>query len=483
MFLKKNISSSSILILIAIAGHLITLWYPGVNFEFAFADASNYFLTGDSELLARYFKYQANTLALPYFTSLILSSIPISNPLTVIRLLNLIGLALLAVGIINICRYLNKQDAVVVILVLIFFNPLIWAFSGRATADFLPMALGIFCISVPLVYKSELKILLAGLFFGIACSIKYHALCLIPIGASLFFLRDHQGISKLKLFYLFLFPSLLVLLVFLTLVFLEFGYWVLPQNLISQHNFKFSLDFIDNFFGYIGLLSLLSLPTIILSKNLFKSIIFNRRTIFILFLLLAFLSLISLFAKDHGEMNLGPLDQFISPSLGFSIYLVMSMFAITLLLFPCGNKNEGLLFLSLSLLFVILIFSFARPAQRYLLFLIPFYLILIPSYYLSKKIFYSSLIIFISANVFIEASRLNTGNSSLEIVKKIEEQNLIEFVAPGVVTSHVGNFFKLDNDLNAKFTIIYGERSDAIITVRSGSLKLTSKTLSVVPIN
>lgn len=472
---------SSIVILLTVAGHLITLWYPGINFEFSFADASNYFLNGDPELLKRYFKYQANTLALPYFTSLILSATPISNPLVVIRLLNLIGIVILAVGIINICTYLKKQDLIPVILVLTFYNPLVWAFSGRATADFLPMAMGIFCISVPLFHKSQLSIFSAGVFFGIACAIKYHALCLIPIGAALICLRNSQNISKLKLIYLFLLPSLAVLLIFLTLVFLEFGYWVVPQNLIGQHNFKFSLDFIDNFFGYIGLLSLLSLPTIILSQNLYKSMLFNRKLLFCVFLLLLFI--ISLAAKDHGEMNLGPLDQFVSPSLRFSIYIAMSMLTVAALLFPSSNKYERTFFLSLSILFVILVFSFARPAQRYLLYLIPFFLITIPPSYLSKKIFYSSLVLFLPANIFIEEARFNTANSSLEIVKKIKEQNLMDFVNPGVVTSHVGYMFKLESDLNSKFTIVYGDKDDAIITVRSGLISLTSKTLSVVPVN
>ena len=481
MFFKRNLVYSSILILIVIGGHLITLSYPGINFEFSFADASNYFLTRDPELLDRYFKYQANTLALPYISSLILNVIPITNPLIAIRLLNLVGISLLAIGITFICKYLKKDALIPSVLALTLFNPLIWAFSGRATADFFPMALGIFCISIPLFNKNKLILLLAGCLFGLACAIKYHTLCLLVIGASLLYVRSSNFMQEVKLIYLFLLPSFIVLFSFLTLIFLEFGYWIVPQSVVSEHSFKLTLNFIDNFFGYFGLLSLLSLPFIALSVDFYKSVFFNRKFLLLALALLIFV--LSIAVKDHGEMNLGPLDQFISPSQRIYIYLAMSVVTLITLFYPIDNKSKYQNFLSLSLFFIILVFSFARPAQRYLLPLIPFYLIAIPPSYLSKKIVYSTLALFFLAIIFIENSRLNTAKSALEIVQKINEQNLLKVTSPGVITSHVGNLFNFENDSIAIFTIVYGQRGDAIISVRSGSIIFTSKTLSVVPIS
>jgi hypothetical protein len=478
-FIKNNAPVLIVVIVITV-WNLMTLNYPGINFEFSFADGANFFLTGNPDLLSRYFTYQANTLALPFISSLILTITPITNPLIAIRLINIVGIILLAVGTTNVCKFLKKQDLIPAIIALTLFNPLIWTFSGRATADFFPMALGIFSISVPLVYRSSLIILVAGCLFGLACAIKYHELCLLVIGITLIYSYDEKSFNKARLLYLFLLPAILVLLLFILIIYLKFDYWIIPKKVSSQHNFRITFDFIDNFFGYLGLLSVLTLPSMILSSNLYKSILNNRKFLFLTLILSAFLY--NLEAKDHGELNLGPLDQYVSPEFRFFIYLFMSIFTLATLFSPTKIKTKDINFLSLSILFIVLIFSFARPAQRYLLPLIPFYMIAISTSYLTKKfIVYTSLALFIPAIIFIEDSRLNTANSALEMVRKIDEKKLIDFTNPGVITSHAGNAFKIEKNLNEKYIVVYGERGDALITVQSGSIALTSKTLSLVP--
>ena len=73
-----------------------------------------------------------------------------------IRAINLMGIPLLAIGIFRISSYLKLNNFNVVILLTIL-NPIVWTYSGRATADFLPTALGVFAISLAL---GESKILL-----------------------------------------------------------------------------------------------------------------------------------------------------------------------------------------------------------------------------------------------------------------------------------------------------------------------------------
>ncbi len=140
---------SFVAVLSALIVHSLLLKVSGVNLEFTFVDAANYFKTLNPILIHQFFYYEANTLGVPYLAYCISSFFPKIEILVLIRIMNLVGLILMSIGIINICRFLNKKNYVG-ILILLILNPLIWTYSGRATSDFLPMALGIFSISLVL---------------------------------------------------------------------------------------------------------------------------------------------------------------------------------------------------------------------------------------------------------------------------------------------------------------------------------------------
>ena len=146
-----------LLVFIVVAIRISLIALPQVNLEFAFIDGAKYFLSPEDNkiLLDQYFNYQANTLGLPLLLSGFARCFPGADILVLMRLLNVTGILLLSFSIISISRHFGK-DNTLTILALILLNPLVWTFSGRATADFLPMALGLFAIALALVRRDLL---------------------------------------------------------------------------------------------------------------------------------------------------------------------------------------------------------------------------------------------------------------------------------------------------------------------------------------
>jgi 4-amino-4-deoxy-L-arabinose transferase-like glycosyltransferase len=146
------------------------------------------------------------------------------------RLLNVAGVLMLSFSVLLISRHFGKNN-LLTILALILLNPLIWSFSGRATADFFPMALGVFAIALTLVKRDLLILsLAAGIIFGVAAVLKYHVLSLLIILAAIHFGNE---LSKQSLVRVFIFSITAIGMVglYILKVHFIFGFWVTPPQL------------------------------------------------------------------------------------------------------------------------------------------------------------------------------------------------------------------------------------------------------------
>jgi hypothetical protein len=95
-----------------------------------------------------------------------------------LALLSVGGIILFGFGLLRISRFMCLQDNVS-ILALLLLNPLVWTFSARRIADFLPAAVGVFAISLTLGTHYALpRALAAGILLGFAAILKYPFLCL-----------------------------------------------------------------------------------------------------------------------------------------------------------------------------------------------------------------------------------------------------------------------------------------------------------------
>lgn len=474
-----TISKPFILIVGIFMAHLLSFTLPSVNLEFAFVDAARYFNSKDISLLDQYFRFQANTLGIPYLGHLTSLILPNLSGLVALRLLSTLGVVLLGLSIINICNFLNRKD-IVSLLLLILLNPLIWIYSGRATADFLPSALGIFSISLIISKdKSTAKILFASILMGIAAILKYHSILLILI--LICFLYDYK-IKRFewKIFSIFSSISILILLFYIILVHKYFGFWITPPAYLKIHQINIS-GIINNYFLYLGYLVILCAPPSLalprwryfLSKNKYWIIGGG-----ILLFTCGFLGF-----HDSGELNLGPLNAFINQKILAGLALLLSSFFFTS--FFIKSKGEIRTFNRSAIIaigLVILILSLTRPAQRYLLFVIPFYILLLPKSVISSKtVINCSLGLYLLANIYVGYSQWCTGTSANRIVEKIRQANLLSVTDPGDIVVHVGNQFNTANDNNFAYTVVSGYIPGARIYSQSGILFL-KKSFSLVEV-
>lgn len=486
--IKKVINNklSILLVLSVLAVHFCLITIPQVNLEFAFVDATKYFISPENNkaLLDQYFTYQANTLGLPYLSSTLARFFPNANILVLIRLLNIVGILMLSLSVLMISKHFGKKNTLV-ILALILLNPLVWSFSGRATADFLPMAIGVFAIALTLIKRDFLILTFAaGLIFGLAAILKYHVLSLLIVLAAI-----HLGseLSRQSLIRISVFSITAIGMVGLYVVKVHsiFGFWVTPPNFQAEHSIHIS-SVLNNFILYVGFLALLSLPTFWISKQYYASI--HQYWKVLVPILVAFILFAIYGLKDTGELNLGPLDAWVGNNFRIVILSLMGLAAIFLIFKSiCYESiNKVVPYLGLAIIFVLLVFSLSRPSQRYLILLIPFFILMLPANILkSRLVLFSTLGIFITADVMIELSRYATGMASKNITDMLEASNLLPVTDPGAIEAHQGGRFYSYKKLTKLYIVVPGDKSlnlDAILFSTQTSL-LIKKSFSVVPLS
>lgn len=461
--------------------HCLLVLLPAINLEFAFVDAARYFKTGEVTLIDQYFQLQANTVGLPILSSLVSFLAPGLEMLIVIRLLSASGIILLGIAILNLCDFFNRKESLH-LLILILLNPLIWVFSARATSDFLPAALGLFAISIVLKKNISLfNIIFSGVLLGLASILKYHAILFLFLLVPFFWDPIIQTF-KFKYFIIITSISLSLLAIFLIFVFVSFGFWITPPAYQSIHGLKLS-GFFNNFFLYFGYLTLLCAPSSLIFIKWQGFFLKYKYLIFVIALFIFFLGYVGF--HDGGELNFGPFDRFINKSIFAGLFLVLSLFFLIPSLTDfeiqfSKNINKAL---TIAIILIIALFSLTRPAQRYLLIVIPIFIFLIPrKVIVNKHIFILSIIIYVFINIFIAYSQWCTGTASQKMVDAINSAGLINISNPGVIEGHVGNQFKRNSSDDFKYIVIAGEDESAKIKVQSG-ISFISKKYSLVEIS
>ena len=481
-----NNKISILLIFTIVAIHISLIAFPQVNLEFAFIDGAKYFLSPEHNktLLDQYFNYQANTLGLPLLLSGFARCFPGADILVLMRLLNVAGILLLSFSVISISRHFGK-DNTLTILALILLNPLVWSFSGRATADFLPMALAVFAIALTLV-KRDLYILtlVAGIIFGVAAVLKYHVLSLLLVFSAIHLGSEFSKRSLVRIL-IFSIAALGMVVLYLLKVQLIFGFWVTPPDFQTVHQIHLAST-LNNFILYVGFLALLSLPSFWISKQYYLSIFNYKKTLIIILVAFILFSISGL--KDTGELNFGPLDVWLDIDLRMIILSMMGLAGLLLIFKSAKSKsiNKVNFYIGIAIIFVLLVFSLTRPSQRYVILLIPFFILMLPMSILkSRYVLFSTLAIFISVDIVIELSRYATGKASKDIVDMLEVSNLLPVTDPSAIEGHQGNRFYSYKNIPKLYIVVPGDKSlnsDAILSSPPISLVI-KKSFSVVPLN
>ncbi|WP_374089062.1 hypothetical protein [Methylomicrobium lacus] len=461
--------------------HLLLILLPPVNFEFAFVDAARYFSSHDQVLLDQYFTYQANTLGMPYLAWILSEILPAMNMLSVIRLLSVAGIVLFGYGILNICRHMGRQDNAIILL-LILLNPLVWIFSARGTADFLPAAVGVFAISLALgANPTRLRTLVSGILLGFAAILKYHALCLSVFLIALLWSRRQERWVLLSSFAVIAIAIAAVAAYMIT-AHAHFGFWVTPPKFQSVHHVAMA-GIISNFISYAGFLVILSGPLSLVVPEARQYLVKFWKFLLpvLIFLFLAGMSML----QTNGEMNFGPLDRWISKRMASGIFLLLGLGLLSPILLQFSERDQtGKLkkCLGLAVILTLLVFSLSRPAQRYLLLVLPFFVLALPiGAFRLRSIFIGTIALYIAINAFISYSQWCTGTAAEQMAAAIERAGLLEASKAGAIKAHVGNRFYQAKPKNLLYVVVPGNNPRAIITSKSG-LSFAQTSFSLVSI-
>lgn len=479
-----------LVILVAILLHLSLIWLPGINLEWVFADGAKYFGSYDPLLLKHYFLLEANTLGMPFLASVLHRVLPFLGYNAVLRIISGSSFLLLGYSLLKLQSLLERDYNPAVLLAVIFLNPLIWIFGGRGTADLFPAALTLFAITLfwqP--NNSTVRLAIAITAYGIAIALKYHAALLLPLVGLEAITRPGANIRKALLRFTFMVALILLIPGFYILLTKRlYGFWFVPPKFRTIHEANLNLSsVVMNGIGYTAYLSLLLLPYSL--GAVWKRVNTIRKALSTLVAAFAIFIAGAYGLKLGGEMRFGPLDAYINPRIYSGVFLVFA--AIFILLSKdilraaaTPSARRYLLCMFLGVMIYVAILSFTRPAQRYLLFVLPLsYFFVMTRSRSGKYITGATISAYAVLILFITLNQVATAAVAQKMVRQITARGLLDDTEPGdLIIGAAGNHFpdQVNGAAQKRYTVIAGKSPKAIVTVESHPAPLVRKVLSLV---
>jgi hypothetical protein len=478
-----------LVILVVTTVHIFLVWLPGINLEWVFADGAKYFDRYDPSLLRHYFQFEANTLGMPFLASAFHHVLPFLSYSVVLRVLSASSFLLLGYSLLKLHSLLQRDYSPAILLAVVFLNPLIWTFGGRGTADLFPAALTLFAITLFWQPNGSLvRLAIAITIYGIAITLKYHAVLLLPLVGFEMLTRPGAHTRKAVLRYSLI--SLLILVipgVYILFAKHLYGFWLAPPKFREMHGLNLSLgSIIMNIIGYAAYLSLLLLPYSL--GAVWRRIDTTRKAVNTL-VVTSVIFVVGVYGVRLGdEMRFGPLDAYVNPRIYNGVFLVFAAIFVLLakeVLVDAATPSARryVLCMFLGVVTFIAILSLGRPAQRYLLFVLPLsYFFVMTKRRSGKYITAITILFYITLNLFITLNQVATGAVSQRMVQQITTRGLLNDTDPGkLIIGNAGDRFPdLSRTAQKRYVVIVGTSPDAIVTVESHPAPMVHKVLSLV---
>jgi len=337
---------------------------------------------------------------------------------------------------------------------LVLCNPLFFVYSTKATADVLPV--GLVMMSFALASKASLKSwrlpALSGIFFGLSVITKYNMIFFAPALCVFCLQIETSGDLNLKRLLrsvpLIVFPAATIFIVYTWWVYARFGVFLIPDEyaLMMKPNFYDLGSWILTLGKYLAFLGILVGPSVLIQVEVAR--IWRWRPV--MFMTFIFLSgWFGVSGHRAGEMDFGSGTGVTENSARIleSMGLVL-IIGFVLRLRDIYKKDSALvLFVWLSLVPFLIFMSFSRPAQRYLLVLVPILSFVVLKALLTRRSIFrnvlfvavvsSMLLVSIGGSLFLRAQ----GNSSEKMSVWIRDNGLAGMTNPGVITPHAKHHF------------------------------------------
>jgi len=187
-------------------------------------------------------------------------------------------------------------------------------------------------------------------------------------------------------------------------------------------------------------------------------------------------------------MHIGPLDAYVDPRLYSGAFLVFAAIFVllskdALLNTTSLSARRYILCMVLGIFMFIAILSLTRPAQRYLLFVLPLAYFFVMNKSGSGRVMTGATIfVYGMLSLFIAMSQLASGRVAQNMVQEITARGLLDDTEAGYVIGTVGNRFpdQVSGAAHKHFTVIEGNSPKAIFAVESHPAPLVHKVLSLV---
>ncbi len=421
--------------------HIIFINNYPINFEFTFSNFSKFFENYDEKIIDQYFLSQANTIAFPFVAGLISKFLNIENGLIITRIISLLSYVFLILGLINFSKY-YKFKINFLLIALFFLNPLIWVYGYRGTPDLISASLGFYGLSGLWNLKFDIKKFYYSFLIAFSIVLKPH--CFI-FGLILCFHYLHlkrKNVFNNYLFLIIIIPILVIL--FFTINYKLFGFFLYSNN--YQEALSLNLpNFINNFLSYFGLLFLSIFPISIIyffDKKILVQVIF-----YLFIFILGYLSI-----ELYGEMDLGSLTSILGKKNLSGIVLCFAVIGFinikNLIITERKKFNENFVNpLIVSLVIYILVLSFFRPVQRYLIVIIPFlYLLFFMNYKIVfDKKFIIYLLILIVVNFALTLNSILNSKISSNVANYLLLNNINNKTDLGPINANANFIITEDN--------------------------------------
>ncbi len=483
---NKSVTSTIFILCFTFIFHLISINFHPTNFEGGYGAFANFFESSDKiKYLTAYYNTQFNTYLFSFLGSSLNILFPFLNGYESVKLISASSYFFLGLGIFNILKFYNFTNYRNLFLLIIFFNCIIWNYGFRSFNDLFAYSVAIYFFSNILITNNSRSIYFNSFLLGISTIIKsYNLILIIPILFHLFSKSERKVFVNLRMIYVLLL-ILIPFIIFHLTIYKYLGFLFAPKNedlqiaIIGNDLGRDIFWVLNNLIFYIGYLMLITFPF---------SLVFYLKTInrvnFKSLLLTFFIILLCIYFQSYlfisSELDLGPLQKYIPNSLYKTIILFgFFSFFILLISFGKNNKfnnkenNQYLVIISTILIYLIVL-SFIKAAQRYLILPMPFFLLFLFSVTQPKKIIFITLVIYTFANFFLLFNYYITGKSTQQIMEYLNKENILEHTNPGVMMPNVYHkynncFLRESQEANLKCT----ENINNAIKLLSSKYKIT----------
>jgi len=449
---------------ISISFQIFSINFLPINYEFVFSEGSKFFHSFEKKYIDFYFTKQANT----FFFSVIIG---ILNKLTfdsisqlqIARLISLCSFIFLSLGIVNLFKYF-KIDKLLTALTIMFIlvNPVIWTLSFRGTPDLISASLAFYASSIILIqYENILKRRLAFLLLSIAITLKpFVGIFLIFI---FFYLKRDKKIILNNKTFIDLVSLVIIPCIYFFTIKKYFGFYIMTdhyasKNIVGQsQNIKM---YLTKFFGYACMLSIFLFPLNLTArfKINFKIILAYS---FLLFLGVTKFNFFS--SKNKGfELDLGFFTTYMNQY--FLLILCFTLLFVTILsIAQKANKINYMNNFNIisTVLIFLLIMSFLKPAQRYLITILPIMIIFIiqnSDLKKVKKLMTIGIFLYLPINLISYLNMYYNSALNNEVLEYIKDKKLTKNIKLKALKHSLG-FIEVNNNLDIKKEFILSNKS------------------------